>query len=601
MPVEVSMAGAPVLLPLALFLALLAALPAAASDPADMREAERLLRDSSWKRQLEGLDMLEALGPGSRAERLAIKAFDNDRWVVQIRAAEVASKVGRDSARKALVRLAIDGEVKDVRDAAVEALRRLDIARATARLIHLARTERKTKPKVRALEAVAKLIQPEHVKKVRPLTRNKDVYVQAAAVRALGTLAREPELREEIIETLDKILDLRKDVKFFLAYAGAVEALGAIDADEVRSRLVDELLMQPDGDPYIAERIGRAFKKMDDKAVAEAIKSGLARAKKPAQIRTLVALAARVRAGGTAPALVELLGHRDERVRSAVVRALGRLGVAESARESARAIEPLLEEKSEFVTTEVVTALARLRDHDALLALAPKVAAAKSFESRLQYVVELAKTRGSDAPAVEATIRVLAPFTKDKHWRVSTAAIVTLGTLGLAKDLPLVQPFATHRHWQLRAAAFEAFGRLRAIESVPLLIEGLGDKDPVVRGVCHANLQILLRKAYPADQEIWQEWWDGSKKGVSLVKLSRRSEEEVARDKETAERNARYERPVTRDEGIKILQNARILVVSGAWDKVEVVLDHLLIDHTLLRAQELKEAGLNPNQVELIN
>ena len=50
-----------------------------------------------------------------------------------------------------------------------------------------------------------------------------------------------------------------------------------------------------------------------------------------------------------------------------------------------------------------------------------------------------------------------------------------------------------------------------------------------------------------------------------------------------------------------MLQKARILVVTGAWDHVEKVLDHLRIPATTLRAQELKKAGLNPNQVVLVN
>jgi hypothetical protein len=44
-----------------------------------------------------------------------------------------------------------------------------------------------------------------------------------------------------------------------------------------------------------------------------------------------------------------------------------------------------------------------------------------------------------------------------------------------------------------------------------------------------------------------------------------------------------------------------MLAVQGAYDKVEVVLRHLSIPLSVIRAQHIKDSGLNPNQIVLIN
>jgi hypothetical protein len=131
---------------------------------------------------------------------------------------------------------------------------------------------------------------------------------------------------------------------------------------------------------------------------------------------------------------------------------------------------------------------------------------------------------------------------------------------------------------------------------MPRLADGLKDRDPVVRGVCLANLQILSREKLGPDAAAWQEWWTKNGAALDIFKRSRR--DAATREKERKE-DERYGN--LRKYGIEVLQRARILVVEGAWDKVQIVLKHLQIPHTLLRAQQLKEAGLNPNQVVLIN
>ena len=588
-------------LALGLFFLLFLAVGLSVWADADMATAEKLLRDKDWSKRVAGLVALESLG-GDRAERLAKKALEDEDWDVQLRAIQTLGTIGKDAARKALIRKCIEGEVEVVRLAAARALRKLDPARSAERLLDLARRAKGSHQKAFAIQAAGELLTADLFTKVRPLSKQKDLEGQAAAVRALGKFASYEDLREDVFKILDKTLKRRDDNKYFLSYVAAIHAFGAFDLDEVRTRLVQEILVQPDDDPYAPERIARVLQRWDAGKVTAAVTAGFASAKKPAPRRRLVRLCARLGLRDAKDVVQKQLAHKDERVRAEAARTLGLIGDA-SCR---KALEPLLEDKGELIAIEAVTALARVLPPAEFRALGKVIRAAPSLTARLQFVVEVAdNTPGEDAAVADAAIDAILPFTEDKRWRVATAAIVTVGTLGLGKDLPKIENFAKSKKWRVRAAAFEACGRLRAIESVPLLAKGLDDRDPVVRGVCHANLQILLRKKFKPDRELWEDYWAGSKQGVELIKRSRRTVEEKKVDAERAERNKAYGDSLKtkddKDPGVEILQKARILVISGAWDKVEVVLDHLYIEHTLLRAQELKDVGLNPNQIVLIN
>ena len=97
------------------------------------------------------------------------------------------------------------------------------------------------------------------------------------------------------------------------------------------------------------------------------------------------------------------------------------------------------------------------------------------------------------------------------------------------------------------------------------------------------------------DPAAWRTWYEKTGASLNLVKKSRHKDSIKAK----TEAESHYAK--SHEYAIEVLQKARILVVTGAWDHVEKVLDHLNVKHTLLRAQELKDRGLNPNQVILVN
>ncbi len=268
--------------------------------------------------------------------------------------------------------------------------------------------------------------------------------------------------------------------------------------------------------------------------------------KNPGSLRRLARLAARNRLAEARPGLEKVLASTDERVRSEACRALGLLGDAASV----PAVRALLQDRSPFVRVEAVTALARLLPREEFRALGAALTQDREEAVRLQWVVEVDDRR--DPPDLDP----LRPFFEDRSWRVASAALAAAGTLGAAPDLHRVGPASAHKDWRIRAAAFEAMGRLRAKEAIPLLAEGLRDRDPVVKGVCLANLRILTKQELPPDPAAWAAWWAANGEALSIVKRSRRDAATI--EKELAEED-RYGKEFYGKRGVEVLRR------PGSW------------------------------------
>lgn len=570
---------------LIMFAALLPS-PAAAQDASALENGLRLLGSASWKDRTEGLALLETCPGDGRAVKAAVKALADPDWGVILRACRALGAIGDADSRDPLIRLAVEGEIRWIRDAAAEALRGKDAKAAAGRLLSAVGSVKEAETQARALEAVGLLGTAGNVEDLSGFALSREPAVAAAALRALGRIAgREEKSRREVTGIFAKVLPLRGDRKFFPSVAAAVDGLAAVPTREATAYLLQEAALAPDEDPYLPERIARGLLLEGRPPVGGTLDGNLGSETNPAALRRLARLAARIRAVEARPSLEKALAHAEDRVRSEACRALGVLGVAEAA----AVVRPLLADKSPYVRIEAVTALERLLPQAEFRALGAEVAKDREEVVRLQWVVEVDDRR--DPFDLDA----LQPFFEDRSWRVASAALAAAGTLGAGGDLPRVLPAASHKDWRIRAAAFEAMGRLRAKDSVPHLAAGLRDRDPVVKGVCHANLKILTKADLPPDAAAWTAWWGKNGEALDLVKRSRRDAATIRKDQEERDRYGYGKR------GVEVLQKARILVVQGAWDHVERVLNHLKIPCTVLRAQQLKESGLNPNQVILVN
>ena len=560
--------------------------PAAAAEDATATAEKLLAVESDWAERVKGLTILDELKGNAKAEKLAARALKDDDWGVAIRACKTLSKIGTTDSAEALADAAVFGDIEWLRVAAADALGAIDPTRGTDALLdRAAKYPRDDTLRRRAIDAAARIAPKETAKRLEPYVKMKEPPVAAAAVRALGRIAeRNADVRSDVLATVDDALAKRGDKKAFFSYAAACTTLAAIDAPEARSLVLGEIREKPDDDDYVQERIARGLGAQDANAVATAWRIALGLAKKPDEIRRMVRLAERIRLP-VGDELIGLLTHKDDRVRSESARALGQIGD----RAAAPSITALLDDKSFHARLEAVSALARLLEFDAFLALGEKLAGDSDEQIRLQFVVETADLRRPEG------IAALKPFLADSSWRVQSAAAATVGTLGIADDLPLLQPLAGHKDWKIRAAAFEGMGRLRAKEAVPLFMDALNDRDPVVRGTCLTNLQILTGQKFGYDAGPWRAWWEQKGASINFVKKSR-----LVPVEKVSDANKNYA-PLTPELAIEVLQKARMLVVEGAWDKVQIVLGHLKIPHSLMRAQELKYKGLNPNQILLVN
>jgi HEAT repeat protein len=576
--------------------AFLVATAAAALLPATLRaepasaDSIKLLASKDAAERLKGLEELAAAGKSAEAEKAVIALLDDEDWGVEIAACATLAKVGGDPARDALVKRALDGEIQWVRDAAVDAVKALDPENGGAKILERARNASTKDEQIRerACVAAGRIGGKEVLKKLTTYLGSKEGNIAAAAMRGMAHLPRDASRDKEILDLIEPRLgSARKERKEFFLYAACIEALGHTPGAAAAGMLVTECVQQVDDDLYVQERIGRGLEARPQDELASVLHTGFGQARKPEELRRIARLAGRVKCAGARTDLEPLLEHKDERVRSEAVKALGLVKDPDAA----PALKKALEDKSNYVRLEAVTALARVLQPTDFLGMGSTIRKDEQELIRLQFVVEV------NDLGDPMGIAVIEPCLADPAWRVASAAAATIGTLGVASDQPKLEPLLTHKFWQIRAAAYEGLGRLRAANAIPLLTEGLTDKDPLVKGVCHANLQILCREKYAADPKLWREWWAKNSPGLVLVKQSRRSAEEKAKE---AAKNKDYGNQ-TKDGGVEILQRARILVVSGAWDHVEKVLDHLQIQNTLLRAQQLKDAGINPNQTILVN
>jgi HEAT repeat protein len=578
----------------------LSAAPAVRGEDDPVLEAEKALQSGDWTVRLKAVESLEAAGTG-KAARVLVRYLADLDWAVQVRACQAAGKLGGEELQEGLRGLAVSGEIHRVREAALESLGSLKATEAGERLLKNARSAKKVVEKARGIEAAGRLAAPDLLPKFREYVHHKEELVAAAAARALGWLGKNEAARAKALELLEEPLGER-EAKDFGPYAGALEALIRIGGAQALSRLVREVLLQEDDDGYVPTRVARALAAAGAEAAAAAIQERLAEAKDVRQVRRLARLVGECGAAALRGQVEAWATHKDPRVRSTSVRSLGRLGDAASL----PVLTTCLGDGEVFVRVEAVSALAATAPREAFRGLAAQILKDASVEVRLRFVVDVADQ--GDAEGIAA----LTPFLSDEDWRVASASAASVGTLGIAEDLPLLEPLLTHKSWKIRAAALEGTGRLRAIGAIPHLARGLEDKDPVVRGVCLANLQILTKQKLGTKPDRWLDWHAKESKDLVLIKRSRRTKEEIEvelKREEEEDKAARYKHEkdeVTqsreaRKRNVEILQKARILVVSGAWDHVERVLGHLAIPHTLLRAQELKEAGLNPNQVILVN
>ncbi|MHC4818628.1 MAG: HEAT repeat domain-containing protein, partial [Planctomycetota bacterium] len=175
-----------------------------------------------------------------------------------------------------------------------------------------------------------------------------------------------------------------------------------------------------------------------------------------------------------------------------------------------------------------------------------------------------------------------------KDWQVRVAACVGLGRVGYDRDLTALLTFAKAREWWLRAAAMEGLYHAYRKEAIPVLIAAHDDKHPVVRMTARRNLRYITGQRF-SNRKKYAEWWEQRKDRLELKHPEHKLKELDKYGYDT--------RKFLHD----VLQGTDIVAIKARWDKVEKILEDLEVKHLAIRAQQIKDFGISPKQVVLVN
>ncbi|MHC4135360.1 MAG: HEAT repeat domain-containing protein [Planctomycetota bacterium] len=547
--------------------ALLLMLTLHASAPAEDADLTGLLASSLPKKREQGAALLGKQGDMSAAKQLTRLLEDRD-WGVRMAALRALVPIRYRPGRDAVVKQALDGEIRAIRILAAKLLREHDAESAAFR-IGKRTAKRKKEARLSGLEALGIIGTPAGIEALSKQMRASEPLHRAAAARALGRLrAGEKALRRGL-------KDREAEVRIL-----AVAALAGIDSDSARAAVLDyaEKPRDPD-DSYDLRRIGRAAAAANRDAFTAALNARLAKAKKPAP---LLRLAWFGRLSGCAAAARHHFRHRDAETRAHAFRVAG-LGA-----------EPLAD-------ADVARGLGHKDRRVRYAAATAHIAAAG--ERRIEVLRQLLTDKRPDVAivavreAVEGRVRDVLPELSalaagktgaKKGWQARVAACVGLGRVGYDRDLSGLLAFAKSREWWLRAASMEGLYHAYRKEAIPILIAAYDDKHPVVRMTARRNLRYITGKRL-SNRKKYGEWWEQRKDQLELKHPEHKLKELDKYGYDT--------RKFLQD----VLRGTDIVAIKGRWDKVEKILEDLQVKHMAIRAQQIKDYGISPKQVVLVN
>lgn len=493
-------------------------------------------------------------------------------WGVQLEAIRTFDTYENEGVRRTMASLAIDGALLRIRRAAAEALGTTDragAARALLKFLDSVTGERR----LRTIEALGFVGSPAAEKALSILSRSSDEATCRVAARALGR-ARLGE--KALIRSLgDKRLGV---------VAEAAAALATIDTDTARRALIEWAVRHDE--PWVLRRIGVRSAETDGEAMGKVIAARLAKTRRP---YGALRVAWEGRLHEAAAAARAHRGHPDPLTRGYawLVGALSKDGF------DAKSLGRGLGDRDERVRRAVAQAQvlnARLRDGlpDGLPPLlehrAPEVAMAgirAAFEQEVREVFPALVGLANGAGAGR------------KSWEVRCAAAVAAGRVGGLGAMAPLTKLAAHKDWRIRGAALEGLARTMQGQAIDVLIAAHDDRHPVPRRVARRNLHWLSGGRTQPTKKRWRSWWSGVKEGY-VPKPPRAEEPDIGPDDG-------YDRRVPRDYVRRLLNGTDITVVLGRWDRIQLVLQDLQVDHAFLRGQQIKDRGVWPKETVVVN
>ncbi len=557
---------------------LLTTAAALAQAPAD-KSAD--LKAKEIGKRLDAIDFVATSGRKD-AETLLMPLLHDKDWEIQERTAMALGTMKSKPALKALIDLAVDGDVVRIRRAAAFAVGAIDATEGAASIYK----QCKGKSQLQAQEALALVLRGHpgfaDADKLKKLIRDENAGMrESAAIAWLEGAAARPEALATLL------------AEPFLAVR-----CRALDA-------VTEAPRQEDLEPLTAMFTGGAQNEVVDRRVLRAIAAVIAaNGSDRAQLaltllakgNTDLALARRARlvrllASGDKPvfdkkaaadALRPALVARDGGARAAAAKALREVGGDDAL---ALALAHFPKEPEARVLVQVVETVAALRPPttpEAVAWLAKIVQSDAGNDVRERAIVRLGKS------GVQGAADALAGALSDQKWEISCVAAVSLGKTDDDKAFEPLQRLLTDNDWKVRGAAVVGLMHWSREAAVEPVIGMLADSHPVVARAAHHALRTMSRKYdAPFDAKAWKAWWAQAKGKHDFT------DREAAMDK-----LKKYGYAVSDSA---IYEGLDVVVFKSRGDHIELLLDQLKIAYRATESGQVLPAGLHPEAIFVSN
>jgi len=534
-----------------------------AGAPATPPEAKDLVSSTLPERREEGAALLGKEG-GTSAAKALIAMLDDPDWGVQMAAMRALAPIRFEPGRDALRAKALEGRIRAIRTLAARLLKENDADHAVERLASNL-TRLKKEARLPALEALGILSTPEAIEALSEQMRAPEPEHRIAAARALGRVhGGEKGLTHGL-----------KDKEPMVVILSAA-ALAGVDSDTARDEVLDYVAKLDPMEGYLFRRVGRRGGETNREAFTKALDERIAKSRQPcALLQVAVAAAAPVKSARAH------LGNSDPLTRAFAYRVAA---LAPERVTPSDAADGLSDKDRRVRLAAAEAVLTGTPPADALDALL----AHKDPDVAMVAVRRAVEMRAKDVlPAIAALAKGEAPAAK-RDWPVRAAACVALGRIGWDKEFDTLAALAKAREWQVRAAAYEGLYHAYDKRAIPILMAAFGDKHPVARMTARKNLRNLTGQVF-SQKQMYEGWWEKVKDKIELEHPEKRLEE---LDKYGYD---------TKKFLQEILRGTDIVAILGRWDKVQLILEDLQVQHQAIRAQEIKDYGLSPKQIVLVN
>ncbi len=523
------------------------------------------------------------------AEALLLPLLADRDWEIQERTATAFGTMKGKSGLRALIDLAVDGDVVRVRRAAALAAAAIDPVESANAIYK----QCKGKTQVAAQEALGLVLRGHsgfaEADKLKKLLRDASAPIRESAAVAFleGAPVRADALRLLLDEPFVAVRSCVLDAVTEAPRSEDLEPLAAAFAGKGQNEVVGRRLVRALAAVLAAGEGDRAQRALT--VLQQAGTDPLVLARRARILPLLVQGQKPVLDQKTAAKAIEAaLGSRDGSARAAAAHALRDIGGPEALAIGVQQFDSEPDARVQWQLIESVAALREPTTPEAVAWLTKIVQGSYSSAVRERAIVRLGRT------GVTGACEVLAAATGDSEWRIACCAAVSLGRTDDDAAGPTLLQLCKHKDWKLRGAAVTGLMHWSREATVEPLLGMLADEDPIVARTAHEALRTISRK-YDSkpDAKAWRTWWTAAKGKHDFA------DREAAQAKQKAYGYAAAAIDVFTGLDVVVLQS--VGVEGGGGDHIESLLDELKIAHRTTQSTKIQAACVHPEGVFVSN